>query len=113
MSQPLPGIACRINVLSVRVAQESALSAVVTRLQKQLEQAGTRVEDARETCLIGKTAGAKRKLGKVSKALALFAKTLKSKKAKTAPQALRDEITGIATEIRSDVGLVRIGLSCP
>lgn len=113
MSQPLPGIACRINALSARIGQESALASVEQKLQKQLNVATTAVESARETCLIGKTPPAKKKLGKASKALSVFAKILKSKKTKTVPQALRDQITGTSEAIRSDLGLIKIGLACP
>ena len=112
MAQPLPGIACRINALATHVGQQTVLAALQTKLQKRLEQAGARVEDAREACLLGKTGPAKRKLGKASKALAQFSKTLRSRKAKTVPATLRDELTGTAGAIGGDVGLVKLGLVC-
>ena len=112
MAQPLPGIVCRINALAVRVGQESALDVVQAKLQTRLDQAIARVEEAREGCLLRKTGLAKRKLGRVSKALAQFSKTLRSRKARTVPQALRDELTTTAEVLRGDVGLVKIALVC-
>lgn len=113
MGFPLPGLVCRINALSIRVGQEAALALLQVKLQKLVGQARTRAESAREMCLIVKSRGAKAQLGKAITLLKQFEKVFRTKKGKMVPAEVRTDILAISGDIRHDMRLVKIGLTCP
>ena len=79
----------------------------------RLGTAATNVEKARTVCATRRTGPTRKALGKVNKALGQCAKTLRSKKARTVPQALRTTLGDLIAGTRADVTTVKSGITCP
>jgi len=106
-------LACDVVRLQRAVEGAVAVGPIRTKLLARLDVAATSVAKAGTACAAGKTGPTKKALGKVNKAFGQCAKTLRSKKARTLPQAIRTALGDLITGAQSDVAIVKSGLACP
>jgi hypothetical protein len=106
-------IDCHLTALLDQVAVNSQLGVLQTKLFAQLQAAGTRTDDAESLCRQGNNRGTRKRLRAASKKLGQFLHTLRSPKAATIPQALKDSLRTTADGIRSQMKTLQRAVQCP
>jgi hypothetical protein len=106
-------IACRVEALAVRVGAAGELSPVRAKLLDQLETARTKLEQAETACRGGSKRRTRSAMRPAIGKLAQVRRTLGSRRARSAPQALRDELRAVADAIRGDMRTLQRASTCP
>jgi hypothetical protein len=106
-------IICRLDALVARVTTASDLGAVQAKVLDQLGKSRAKVDQAASLCRQASRRKTRNALRPAIEKLAQARKTLGSRKARSAPQTLRDELRAEAAAIRDGMRDLQRMVVCP
>src|SRR5262245_59505973 len=104
---------CRLAALIAQVSAESGLGALQPKLLDQLQKAKTHKEQAEMLCRQASKRRTRKELRPAINKVVQFLRTLKSRKAQTIPQAVKDALRAAADGIRLDMEALQRAVQCP
>lgn len=105
---------CRLAAVLAQVTAASDLGALQPRLQRLLEKAKERKEQAESACLEVDPRSTKKRLKQAIRKLIEVERTLRTRRArKTIPDALREALLAVADGLRLDLRTLRGAVRCP
>ena len=105
---------CRLDELAAKVASESALGGMATKLSNALDKADSNVNLGGEQCDEGNAKTAGKRLKKASRRMIQYGHRLRSLKArKTIPDEVRMPLVDEGSAIQQDLEALKKGLVCP
>jgi len=106
-------IDCRLAILLGEVTGASALGTLQPKLLDQLQKAKTHKEKAEMLCRQASKRRTRKALRSAINKVGQFLGTLKSRKARTIPQAVKDALRTAADAIRVDMQALQRAVQCP